>query len=364
MRTPLATASDSPLRIFVAGPWWDTGALADYVAAGLKKLGHEARLFLYSGDLNASIGIRGRVRRRLIGESRFKVERIFASAMDDNIRLLEGVQEFKPDLLLVIKGEVFLPETLHIVKKSLSGPLVQWCGDNPFWFPNIIGSLDVYDWFFLTDGHYAADVERHGARRVNVLPHAADPDVYSADGEESAVGADVIFVGDSRHRMGHLPENWHRVEVLEAVARTGVDLAIFGRGWDSLPPEYAVKNSLRGRTLLPASRVAAAYRASKIVLNIHHPQIVDGCNMRTFEAAACGAFQLVDDRSSLHELFDPPNDLVTYSNADDLVELVRHYVDRPEERRTVAAKSRNRVLSEHTYGKRLADLIELVTGSR
>jgi spore maturation protein CgeB len=347
----------------VAGPWWDTGALADYVAAGLKKLGHETRLFLYSTDLNAPIGFRDRVRRRLIGDSRFKVERIFESARDDNVRLLEGVQEFKPDLLLVIKGEVFLPETLHIVKNSLSGPLVQWCGDNPFWFPNIIGSLDVYDWFLLTDGHYGVDVEKHGARQVKVLPHAADPDVYSADGEESVNGSDVIFVGDSRHQMGHLPENWHRVEVLESVARSGVDLAIFGRGWETLPSDYAVRNSLRGRTLLPASRVAAAYRASKIVLNVHHPQIVDGCNMRTFEAAACGAFQLVDDRSSLHELFDPPNDLVTYANTDELVELVRHYVDRPDERRTVAAKSRERVLNEHTYGKRLAEMIELVTSS-
>ena len=163
--------------------------------------------------------------------------------------------------------------------------------------------------------------------------------------------------------MGHLPENWHRVEVLEAVARSGVDLAIFGRGWDALPPGYAAKDCLRGQTLLPAGRVAAAYRASKIVLNVHHPQIVEGCNMRTFEAAACGAFQLVDDRPSLHELFNPPNDLVIYSDTDELVDLVRYYSDRPDERRLAAENSRRRVLDEHTYAKRLSGMIELVTGS-
>ena len=83
--------------------------------------------------------------------------------------------------------------------------------------------------------------------------------------------------------------------------------------------------------------------------------------MRTFEAAACGAFQLVDDRSSLHELFDPPNDLITYSNADELTDLVFHYIERPNERQTVAAKSRERFLREHTYEKRLTEMIELVT---
>ena len=335
--------------------------MADYVAAGLKQLGHQVRLLLYSADLNAPVTLRSRVHRRLVGESRFKIKRIFESARGDNIRLLKGVEEFKPDLLLVIKGEVFLPETLHIAKTFVPGPIVEWCGDNPFWFPNIVGSLNIYDWFLLTDGHYTSDIEKQGARNVQVLAHAADPAVYSAEDTEHVCGAEVIFVGDSRHVMGHLPENWHRVEILEAVARTGVDLAIFGRGWETLPPEYKVRNCLRGQTLLPAQRVAAAYRASKIVLNVHHPQIVDGCNMRTFEAAACGAFQLVDDRPSLHELFDPPNDLITYSNVGELTDLVRHYIERPKERQTVAAKSHKRVLREHTYEKRLTEMIELVT---
>ena len=88
-----------------------------------------------------------------------------------------------------------------------------------------------------------------------------------------------------------------------------------------------------------------------------------GVQGRTFEAAACGAFQLVDDRPSLYELFDPPNDLVTYSDTEELVELVRHYSDRPDERRLRAEKSRRRVLDEHTYAKRLGGMIELVTGS-
>lgn len=352
------------MRIFVAGPWWDTGAWAEYVAKGFQELDHQVRLFLYSRELNRPIDLRARIQRRLIGEDRFQLERLFDLARDDNVKLLHDVEEFDPELIVIMKGEVFLPETLHTVKRRAGVPIVQWCGDNPFWFPNIIGSLDIYDWFFLADGYYAPEMTARGARRVEFLPHAADPNVYSDRQEPAAEGAEVIFVGDSRHRMGHLPENWYRVETLEAVARMGVDLAVYGRGWETLPEGSPVKPHHRAKTLLPAQRVAAAYRASKIVLNVHHPQIVQGCNMRTFEAAACGAFQLVDDRPSLHQLFNPPEDLVTYSSPSELTDLIRRYLADPDQRRAVAERGRRRVLAEHTYTKRLAFMLSRIAGAQ
>ena len=135
---------------------------------------------------------------------------------------------------------------------------------------------------------------------------------------------------------------------------------MYGRGWEKLPEAYAVKRCHRGQTLLPATRVAAAYRASKIVLNVHHPQMVNGCNMRTFEAAACGAFQLVDDRTALHSLFDPPNDLVAYASVDELTALIGRYLHDPEARREAAERARSRALREHTYAKRLGQLLDTV----
>ena len=354
---------ESPLlKIFLTGPWWDTGSWTEYVAAGFVRLGHDVRTFIYSRDLNRPLSYRQRLRRKLLGPDRFNIERLFAGAREDNINFMHGIEEFHPDLILVIKGETLLPETLHAVKRRIGVPLIQWCGDDPFWFPNLVGAFGIYDRFFIADASYVPDIEKHGSPGAEFLAHAADESVYSNEISPAADSPEVIFVGDSRHQMGHLPENWHRVEVLEAVARAGIDLAIYGRGWESLPDSYAVRASVRGPELLPAERVVAAYRASKIVLNVHHPQMVHGCNMRTFETAACGAFQLIDDRSSLADLFDPPNDIVAYRSPVELIELIRHYLGHPDERAAIAERSRQTVLARHTYQHRLAELLQRIPG--
>jgi len=350
------------VKIFLTGPWWDTGSWTEYVAAGFTQLGHDVRTFIYSRELNCPLGFRERFRRKLLGPDRFQIERLFASAREDNINFMHGIEEFTPDLILVIKGETLLPETLHAVKRRTGVPLVQWCGDDPFWFPNIVGAFGIYDRFFIADASYIPDIEKHGSPGAEFLAHAADEGVYSHEIPPAAESCEVIFVGDSRHQMGHLPENWHRADVLEAVARAGFDLAVYGRGWESLPDSYAVRETVRGPELLPAGRVVAAYRASQIVLNVHHPQMIHGCNMRTFEAAACGAFQLVDARASLPELFDPPNDIVAYESPEQLVELIRHYLDRPDESAAVAERGRQTVLARHTYKHRVDELLQRVPG--
>tara|TARA_B100001123_G_scaffold450473_1_gene621397 strand:- start:1138 stop:2043 length:906 start_codon:yes stop_codon:yes gene_type:complete len=298
----------------------------------------------------------------LLGSDRFQIERTLDSALNDNVNLIHRVDEFQPDLLFVLKGEPFLPETLATVKKRLKGPMIHWSGDNPFWFPNIVGSFGIYDHFFVADEHYVDKVLEHGGHNVSYLAHAVDEEVYSEDIEPSSQKCDVIFVGDSRHQMGHLPENWRRVEFVEAVAGIGCNLAIYGRGWDKLPQEYDLHASVRAETLLPATRVAAAYKSSSIVLNVHHAQMVDGTNMRTFEAGALGAFQLVDQRKSLNSLFNPPEDIVCYSSVSNLVELVSHYLNNPKERLLIAEKTKKAVLNKHTYRKRMNEVLGLVVG--
>jgi len=336
---------------------------SEYVSRAFQLLGHTTSLLRYSSDLHASLGLRDRIRRKLLGNDRFQIERTFDSALTDNINLLHRVDEFQPDLLFVIKGEPFVPETLATVKKRVNGPVIHWSGDNPFWFPNIVGSFGIYDHFFVADEYYVDKVLEHCGRNVSYLAHAVDEDVYSDDIEPSSQTCDVIFVGDSRHQMGHLPENWRRVEFVEAVAGIGCDLAVYGRGWDKLPHDYALRASVRSETLLPATRVAAAYKSSSIVLNVHHAQMVHGTNMRTFEAGALGAFQLVDQRKSLNSLFNPPEDIVCYRSISNLVELVSHYLDNPQERLLIADKTKKVVLEKHTYRKRMSEVLDLVMGS-
>jgi spore maturation protein CgeB len=85
----------------------------------------------------------------------------------------------------------------------------------------------------------------------------------------------------------------------------------------------------------------------------------DFVNPRTFEIAACGAFQLVDGRSLLGELFSD-EEMVKFSDLHDLRDKIDYYLQRPEKRAEFAEKGRRRVLAEHTYEKRMEELLALI----
>jgi len=353
--------SGTRVRILLIGPHWDTGRWTEYCTAGLRAGGHTVRSVIYSAELDQTVRMFGRLRRKLVGAHRFHLERVMDAMRRDNARALEAAEAHQPALIVVLKGEVLLPETVDRLRAIATGQVVQWCGDNPSWFPNLIGAAHLYHTFFLAEPSYGVDLIKHGARPA-FLPHAADPAAWApSDGEPVTAGPDVIFVGDARHNMGHLPANRDRVERLELVARLGVSLDVWGRGWEKLEETYAVRRHHRGLTLLPAAVVGRAYRAAKIVLNVHHAQMREGVNMRTFEIPAAGAFQLSDYKARMDGLFDVGAEIAVFRGDDELGEVIRHYLAHPAVRRDIAAAGRSRVLHDHTYEARMRELVEQAT---
>jgi spore maturation protein CgeB len=148
------------------------------------------------------------------------------------------------------------------------------------------------------------------------------------------------------------------------LARRGLEVALWGTSWGPLSPR--VRES--GRRLA-TEEVVRVYNACDIVLNLHSsPEAADGVarqdfvNPRTFEVAACGGFQLVDRVAGLEGLFKPGVELAAYRSEDELVEMARHYLERPGERAALAAKARRRALAEHTYYHRMESILEACLG--
>ena len=344
------------MRVLLIGPHWDTGRWTEYCAHGLRDMGHDVRMYRYSQRLERRVGLWGRVQRRLAGPDQFHIARMFRAAQADNLDVLRLAADVRPDFTLVLKGEVLLPETVERLRNLTNGPVVQWCGDDPSWFPNIIGAAHLYDRFYLADPTYAPDLEPRGVQ-ARFLPHAVHPAAWAGQ-DADAESVDVIFVGDARHNMGHLPASRSRVEILEAIARSGVDLAVWGRGWEKLEPSYRVREAHRGLTLLPAAAVARAYRSAKVVLNVHHAQMRQGPNMRTFEIPAAGAFQLADYKARMEELFEVGTELAVYQDAGDVVETLQRYLDDEPARRAIVQAGKGRVERDHTYAVRMRQLID------
>jgi len=100
------------------------------------------------------------------------------------------------------------------------------------------------------------------------------------------------------------------------------------------------------------------YNASKIVLNIHSPQPVP--IMRDFEVTGCGAFLLTDYARELESMFKPAKEMVFVNTVDGLQDMVDYYLSHSRERDEIARQGQIRAYRDHTYARRMEELISFV----
>jgi spore maturation protein CgeB len=200
-----------------------------------------------------------------------------------------------------------------------------------------------------------------GVQNALYLPLAAQPTVHQTL-ELSAVdkrqfGSDLSFMGAGYPNRRKAFHNLVRF-----------DFKIWGTEWEG----DAVLAPLvqRGGARVSSEDCVRIFNASKVNLNLHSSiqakQLVTGgdfVNPRTFEIAACGAFQLVDRRSLMAELFRE-GELAVFERIEDLAPLIEHYLAHPEEREAIAQRGRARVLADHTYEARMGALIDFIAARR
>lgn len=74
------------------------------------------------------------------------------------------------------------------------------------------------------------------------------------------------------------------------------------------------------------------------------------------------AFQLVDERSLLPELF-APDELARFATLEEFYAKIEYFLARPEEREAYAARAQARVLQEHSYSRRMTVLLNFLEES-
>jgi spore maturation protein CgeB len=342
------------LRVLVVSPLGGgSHPLTHYCARALAGLGHAVTvldLAPFAGGLEAigRFGARGAARR--------EVETAYLRFLGDGI--LAAVDATAPDLLLAMAQAPLLPPVLDEIGRR--GVLrAFWFVEDHRLFPYWRDVLPAYDHFFaIQQGAFLAETAGAGGGAVHYLPCAADPGVHAPllldAAERAELGAPVAFVGAG-----------YRNRRLAFRPLLDLGLRIWGSEWAGAGAvEEAVQ---RAGARIPTEDTVRIFNATTVNLNLHSSTWVDGVephgdfvNPRTFELAACGAFQLVDRRALLPALFAPDDEVAVFDDAGALRERVRHWLAHPEERRRIAAAGRARALREHTYRHRMAALLEAV----
>jgi spore maturation protein CgeB len=176
------------------------------------------------------------------------------------------------------------------------------------------------------------------------------------EGEPRGNGG-VVFAGAlnrAQHRKGN--------ELLERVARR-VPIDFWGydaTGWEADSP---ILRGYKGQAW--GVEMFRVLRRARVALN-RHIALANGFanNMRLYEATGVGTLLLTEAKSNLAELFEPGEEVVIYTGEEDLVAQTRYYLDHEEERSAIAEAGQKRTLRDHTYARRMEELVPLLAHAR
>jgi spore maturation protein CgeB len=271
-----------------------------------------------------------------------------------NMELLSSVDRLRPNLLLVIATEGVRAGTLGQLRAQHSDALI-YClfPDTPHnLVPDRILSLPFFDRVITVSPSWKDAFARAGAKRVDYLPLAADPELHhpSMSGQSQSVSAhDLAFIGIWR------PEREAFLEQL-----TDFDLCIWGSHYwkRNAKPGSRLPLHWGGRPLF-GSEFAEACIKNRILLNMIDGVGWPGPNMRAFEQPACRAFSMVTRTPALLEIFKEGETIECFDSVDEARDKIRYYLDHEKERRRIADAGYEHVVNGgHTYVDRTRQLIE------
>ena len=196
-----------------------------------------------------------------------------------------------------------------------------------------------------------------GARACVPIYNALDPKTHHPVSHDDRFAADLGFLGN------RLPDREARVEEFFLRAAELVPKHSFllgGSGWDDklLPANVRLLGHV-------GTAEHNAFNVTPLaVLNVTRDSMVaNGWSppTRVFEAAGAGACLITDAWLGIEEFLEPGAEVLVAASAEDVAEIVRELS--PDAARAVGAAARERVLRDHSYAQRAAQ-VEDVLGVR
>ncbi|MCR0982866.1 CgeB family protein [Roseomonas populi] len=199
-----------------------------------------------------------------------------------------------------------------------------------------------------------ASYEGLGARRCIPIYNALDPETHHP------VPADPRFAGDLNFLANRLPDREARVEqfFLDAAARLpDRKFLLGGNGWHDKPMPGNVRQIGHVGT-----RDHNAFNTSSLsVLNVARDsmaQVGYSPATRVFEAAGAGACLITDTWVGLELFLKEGEEVLVARDGADVAEHVRSLT--PERAKAIGEAARARILAEHTYTRRGAEVDALL----
>ena len=244
----------------------------------------------------------------------------------------------------VIFWDVDAPATLDRLKQNPADP-----------FRSRIPRYDL----ILTYGGGAPVVEAYqafGARNCVPIYNALDPETHHPVPPDGRFACDLAFLGN------RLPDREARVEEFFLSAAAALPEKVFllgGNGWG----DKALPKNVRYLGHVYTRDHNAFNCTPRAVLNINRESMArTGFSppTRVFEAAGASACLITDAWEGIEMFLEPDREVLVARSGADVAEQIMALT--PVNARTIGQAALKRVLSEHTYSQRAAQLEDVLAG--
>ena len=214
--------------------------------------------------------------------------------------------------------------------------------------------LSEYDAFFTNSEGVIPALEELGATNVQPLHYAVDPDLYSPV-QVDEHSADIFYYA---HGSEAREERMNFMLSQPSRAMPEVDFLLAGKGFG-----IDVGN-VRRKGVLSINDWRIQACRSKINLNITrstHASVYASSTARPFELASLQSCVVSDPYEGLDTWFEPGKELHIASNAKAAVDLYHWLLEDDIARIGTARAARERVLKDHTYKQRAAQVVKAIS---
>ena len=244
--------------------------------------------------------------------------------------LREAVYHYNPNILFYFH---FHDWVKHNVWSELPVKTVIWLADDQWRYDKTKPVWELFDLIVTTDK--SGYEKRKGEHKVLLSQWGCNHLLYRNLNLPKIY--DITFVGRC---------HGERKKFADTLKDHKIPIRTFGQGWGD-----------NGR--ISQAGLIRIYNQSKIVLNMSITSKGGKIQIkgRDFEVPGCGSLLLTQESKEIEAYFEPDNEIITYKNIDDAIKKIEYYLIDNDEREKIAGRGYQRVLKEHTYEKRLEEVV-------
>jgi spore maturation protein CgeB len=246
----------------------------------------------------------------------------------------------KPDVLLAVQRDCEIwTETLDAIRELGHTATVAWTTDDSWKYREVSRFIGRhYDLITTTYDTAIPKYQKDGIDNVILTQWGANAEWLQDPLPAERCRHQVTFVGAAYGR---------RRTIVADLGQRGITVECFGDGWPHGPVE--------------AHRIPEIIHDSVVSLNFsdgYKNKSQAQIKARVFEVPGAGGLLLTEHAPGIEQFYNVGSEILCYDDIDQMEAKLRSILEHPRERDAIAMAGHLRTKTDHTYDRRLAEVLE------